>query len=158
TQADLDTTVSAAVTRLQQAGLNTSSVTQLANTPIIIGNLAPGLLGLATDAGILIDADAAGVGWFIDSTPLQDEEFQTLTSRGLGATSPLALGRVDLLTVVLHELGHILGFGDLAEDHDSANLMTESLAPNLRRLPDEESLDALFTQGHLLDELLMTQS
>lgn len=157
-QADLDSTVVAAVKRWEQAGLDSTLVARLAGTPIVIGNLAPGLLGLATDAGIFIDDDAAGAGWFIDRTPLMDEEFQSLTSRGLAATNPLAVGGVDLLTVVLHELGHALGWEDLAGEQHAAHLMAETLAPNLRRLPEGDSLDELFASGHLLDELLMTHS
>lgn len=155
-QAELNSTFAAAVTRLEQAGLDSSVAAQLAGTPIVIGNLAPGLLGLATGNGILIDDDAAGAGWFVDLTPDADEEYQNLTSQGLAATSPAALGGVDLLTVVLHELGHVLGFEDLNEDLHQGDLMAETLAPNLRRLPDEDSLDELFAEGHLLDDLLLT--
>ena len=48
-------------------------------------------------------------------------------------TSP-AFGRMDLLTVVMHELGHVLGFNDL--DPNAQNLMSGTLDAGERRLND----------------------
>src|SRR5205085_2822207 len=51
-----------------------------------------------------------------------------------GPDSP-AFGRIDLLTVVEHELGHVLGLSDLdplAVPHD---LLTETLTAGVRRFP-----------------------
>jgi hypothetical protein len=45
-------------------------------------------------------------------------------------TSP-AFGRMDLLTVVMHELGHVLGFADL--DPNAGELMSETLDAGTRR-------------------------
>jgi hypothetical protein len=50
-----------------------------------------------------------------------------------------AAGRIDLLTVVSHELGHILGLPDLVNDHSGA-LMDEILEPGVRRLPARQGL------------------
>ena len=47
------------------------------------------------------DPDAAGHGWFIDPTPLADEEFQ---AGGSAVPGGPADGRVDLLSAMLHEL------------------------------------------------------
>ena len=74
--------------------------------PSIDGTLATGL--------ITLDIDAAGVGWFIDPSPLDNSEFDvSLTEAAfeVGSDSPAA-GRFDLFTVLLHEVGHILGFTD----------------------------------------------
>ena len=51
------------------------------------------LLGITQDGHITIDDDAAGHGWSI----------------GLGGVSP---HKVDLLSVLLHEIGHVIGQGD----------------------------------------------
>ncbi|WP_254277881.1 hypothetical protein [Halomonas sp. 3H] len=80
---------------------------------------------------ILIDAQAASHGWFIDATPDADEEF-TLGSDGSlhAAKGSDAQGRIDLLTVLMHELGHLAGL-----THGDGALMAESLEPGLRLLP-----------------------
>jgi hypothetical protein len=93
----------------------------------------------------LLDRTAAGHGWFVDPTPLQDEEF-----RG-GADGPLtaaptgpAAGKMDLLTAVLHELGHLAGLPDVSAATDPADLMGEQLADGDRRTA---ALDRVFAQG-----------
>ncbi|MBD2594927.1 hypothetical protein H6G74_11375 [Nostoc spongiaeforme FACHB-130] len=59
---------------------------------------------------ILIDNDANGVGWFIDPTPLENSEFTTtLTDTAYRATTGEAFGKYDLLTTILHEMGHLAG-------------------------------------------------
>ena len=69
-------------------------------------------LGHTNGALITIDVDAAGHGWFVDATPYDDEEFLPVDSSDLvleAITGSKAAGRMDLLTVVMHELGHVLG-------------------------------------------------
>jgi hypothetical protein len=46
---------------------------------------------------------------------------------------------VDLLTVVLHELGHVLGY-----QHEDDGLMDETLSAGARWLPMEEAVDLAF--------------
>jgi hypothetical protein len=99
----------------------------LSGARIVITDL-PGLhLGLTDPEThtIWIDQDAAGYGWFIDPTPGDNSEFT-----GTGP-SP-AQGKMDLLTVVTHEMGHLLGFDDV-EDPDS--VMAETLQPGVRLTP-----------------------
>ncbi|MEQ8851773.1 matrixin family metalloprotease, partial [Gimesia sp.] len=53
-----------------------------------------------------------------------------------------AFGQMDLLTVVMHELGHTLGLEDLDSD---GTLMSESLDVSERRLPSADDLDDFFS-------------
>lgn len=95
-------------------------------------------LALAQTVGnvVLIDQNAAGHGWFVDATPAGDSEFTIRASAGelRAQSSSPALARIDLLTVVMHELGHVLGF-----HHNTStaapDVMTISLSLGLRRLP-----------------------
>jgi Ca2+-binding RTX toxin-like protein len=82
-------------------------------------------LGVSGEDTIYIDADAAGYGWFVDPTPWDDVEFT-------GGTAPAGM---DLMTVVMHELGHVLGYRDLPAAQDS--LMSATLEEGVRRLPDD---------------------
>jgi hypothetical protein len=67
-------------------------------------------LGRPNGGTILIDADANGIGWFIDPTPNDNSEFTTsLTNTAFRATTGDAKGKYDLLTTILHETGHLLG-------------------------------------------------
>jgi RHS repeat-associated protein len=72
--------------------------------------------GLPTAGTIVISPNAAGAGWFIDPTPLTSEEFSQAVSPTAFQAAPgsPAYGKYDLLTVLLHEIGHLEGF--LADD------------------------------------------
>jgi Ca2+-binding RTX toxin-like protein len=85
-----------------QLGSGDSRLAMLDSARIEVGNLPDLRLGATFGGLVLIDVDAAGYGWSMDST----------SSSGM-----------DPLRVVQHEMGHLLGF-----DHDSDGLMNETLA------------------------------
>ena len=90
----------------------------------------PGLELAAYDNGrIFIDVDAAGHGWFIDRTPGDDREY-TGGGEVLVAPHGAASGRMDLLSVLEHELGHAAGL-----DHADDGVMAQTLHG---RHPDDE--------------------
>jgi uncharacterized delta-60 repeat protein len=135
---DLDGIVQAALGRLQQAGVSPALLGHLSAVTALLQPLAPGQLGeaLPQQNTIVLSPDGAGHGWFVDPTPYQDEEFAGGTAY---AGSPAA-GREDLLTTVLHELGHLAG---LADDNGTA-LMAESLPTGTRRT---DALGAVFANN-----------
>lgn len=111
--ADLPPILDEAKARWKAAGIDAALLAKLEQTRVIVGNLPGATLGQAIGNQIVLDNDAAGHGWFIDLTPGSDEEFAS-TSSGLSrAVDPRAVDRIDLLSVVEHELGHVLGLDDL---------------------------------------------
>ncbi|MEQ8852750.1 matrixin family metalloprotease, partial [Gimesia sp.] len=76
-----------------------------------------------------------GYGWFIDTTPAEHSEFSPASDLTLIALPDSeAASLIDLRTVILHELGHLLGY-----EHDTNGLMQETLASGVRYLADWES-------------------
>ncbi|MDV7397491.1 hypothetical protein RZS08_39180, partial [Arthrospira platensis SPKY1] len=90
-----------------------------------------------------IDDDGAGWGWFVDATPWDDSEFGSTDGTLAADSSSEAADRMDLLTVVMHELGHRLGLADWAGDSSEDDLMYWALGTGTRRVP--EATDSYFT-------------
>jgi hypothetical protein len=81
--------------------------------------------GLPFDLGaaVRLNPIAAGWGWFVDPTPRHDSEFTTPGNQG-------EKNRMDLLTVLEHEVSHLLG-----KEHEANGVMAETLSPGTRRTP-----------------------
>ena len=93
-------------------------------TPIVdVSALPAGVLGETLITGmdaenrptgyiVVLSPDAAGQGWYVDGSPEDNTEFsQSLSTSALQATPGLdAFGHFDLLTTLLHEIGHVEGF------------------------------------------------
>ncbi|MCA9071903.1 MAG: hypothetical protein KDA84_23405, partial [Planctomycetaceae bacterium] len=154
TQLDVDIARDAALDRFRAAGVSEADLGALSQVNITVDDLSGDFLGLATTGGIVLDVDAAGNGWFIDPTPDRDEEFAN-TGNGLTAINLSAIGRMDLLTVIMHELGHKLGLDDLHSQLHPDALMSARLPVGTRRLPTSEELDEAFTDESLFDSLLL---
>jgi VCBS repeat-containing protein len=90
-----------------------------------IAELEGSTLGLARGNTVWLDVDGAGNGWFIDPTPDDDSEFQ----RGSGPSG------VDLLSAVMHEMGHALGYEDVPATSRHDELMTGVLGTGERYWP-----------------------
>jgi hypothetical protein len=127
-----------AVTRWSAVLGDPFAAQRLQSVRVEIMDLPGTTLGLADGAVIYLDADGAGHGWFLDSTPWEDSEF----APGL-AESP-AVGRVDLLTVMAHEMGHILGLADdPATDPFMGTVMADVLPLGIRRIHLENLVSAV---------------
>lgn len=111
TTADLQTAVALATAAWLRTGLTDVEAERLAAVTVQIADLG-GALGLAGSRSILIDDDAAGFGWSLDNDISADQ--------------------YDLLTVVAHELGHILGRPDLDPALHPGDLMSGQLSPGTR--------------------------
>jgi hypothetical protein len=125
-QEQLDLIVAAAIGQWEATAVGASK--NLRRVDVRVADLPGSYLGLAYPDLVLIDADAAGHGWFVDSTPETSDDLDP--------------ARMDLLTAVAHELGHVLGLGDL--DTGADDLMAGALSAGQRRTV--AAVDAAFAQ------------
>jgi hypothetical protein len=130
TNVQLQPIVAAAITRLGHEGFDPQVLSRVVFT---IEDLPGATLGVAGSQAISIDANAAGHGWFIDATPLDDREFTEGT---------LPLTTMDLLSVVMHELGHTAGLVDLYDPDHADELMAGFLQAGTRHDADSEHADS----------------
>ena len=97
--------------------MTVEQLSRLTSSTIEIGNLDDeGALGLTGSSRIVLDDDALGYGWYVGS---------------MSETVPE--GTMDLLTVLTHEMGHVLGLSDLDGQATPDSLMAGTLQPGQRR-------------------------
>ncbi|WP_157260003.1 Ig-like domain-containing protein [Chamaesiphon minutus] len=95
-------------------------------------------LGRPNKATISFDNDANGVGWFIDTTPGDNSEFTGIDTYFQATPDSPASGKYDLLTAILHEMGHTLGIINGYSEFDkhinngifTTNTFTATLTPD----------------------------
>ena len=124
-QADLDGLVDAAIQRWADAGAGADAVAAMRATSFAVADLAGLDLGLHGSGGVLIDSNAAGFGWYLDATPFDDLEFSAINGPA----------GIDLLTVVMHELGHVAGLDDHYSAAAGDDVMFGFLLEGERRAP-----------------------
>jgi hypothetical protein len=114
-------------------------VARLRGVSVEITRLSAGYLGTTAIGGSImyLSDDAAGYGWSIGTSSWTHAalDWSVAPTEFLADASTVLAGHEDLLTVVMHELGHTLGLADLNPIKAPANLMAETLATGVRRLP-----------------------
>jgi FG-GAP-like repeat/Putative Ig domain/Bacterial Ig-like domain/FG-GAP repeat len=111
-----------------------ASATLLNSVQVRIGTLNDNLVGWTNGNQITLDATADGWGW---NTNTSTADFTTTGANGLQATpGSAAAGKMDLLTVVEHELGHELGLSDVDPATHPSDLMAATLPVGTRRTID----------------------
>ena len=122
----------AAEQRWIEAGISPTQLKALNSIEYSVRDLGGNNLGASDGTKITIDDNAGGNLWFVDATPALDEEF---TAELVADTTTLAHAKSDLLTVLLHEQGHVLGLDGLIDPENSSDVMNEALTIGQRRLP-----------------------
>ncbi len=140
TEQELEPLAAEAVRRLA-ARIDADASRLLASVRLELADLEPGRLGETSGNTIRIDRDAAGYGWFVDATPSDDSEFtySADSQTTVAADDSPAARRVDLLTAVMHELGHVLGH----DDNATGDLMDATLPLGVRRAVIDELFASL---------------
>ncbi|MFK7818091.1 MAG: choice-of-anchor Q domain-containing protein [Planctomycetaceae bacterium] len=118
----------------RQQGLTSGQLAALDSAQVNVASLSGALLGFESGGKVTIDSDAAGHGWYVDQTP------QNLHDDHIG-------NRMDLLSNVTHELGHVIGLADRYDAGSADDVMHGFLSLGERQLSsgsETGSLDQLF--------------
>ena len=139
----MDQVLYEAIDRLAlQLDLDQDVVSTLSEVDIRIDDLSGLLLGIATDSGIVRNVDAAGHDWFVDSTPDDDAESRQPVPGGLSATPySVAFGKIELLSMLVLELGHAIGLDNPDPQGEPCDLMTSALVTGVRHINTTEETD-----------------
>ena len=121
-----------AIDRLSQSGISAADIAHLQSVQFFVSDLDGLQLGLAGTSVIFVDVTAAGHGWYVDDDASTDEPFEGM----------------DLMTVLMHELGHTLGYSDLDPNLHAGELMSGTLSAGEHR-----DVDSVFSNDDLMYHL-----
>jgi Ca2+-binding RTX toxin-like protein len=137
TESEVSAMAQAALARWAEAGLSATEFAKLQGLTFAVANLPAGQLATANANKITLDETAAGYGWFFDATPNDDSEFEVpVKNQELQTTEQSAAqGHIDLLTVLMRQLGSQVSKGQSAQVGPIVWLMEGSLDTGTRRAP-----------------------
>lgn len=118
TPAELEATVTEAISLWAAAGLSEEQLSRLRALSFELADLPNRRLGEAQGHRVRLDATGGGRGWIIPTR-----------------SNPTPSAQLDLLTAVLHEMGHVLGLDDTYVPHHRGTLMYGFLGTGERRQP-----------------------
>ncbi len=112
------------------------------NTTLVFADLPGGAVGETTGTSITLDTNAAGYGWYVDPNPASNADFLPTANPDvwMAKAGSAAAGKMDMLSVLLHEYGHALGLDHSVNPND---FMAPNLQPGERRLPSSAELAQL---------------
>jgi hypothetical protein len=128
TQEVLAPVVQLAIDTWSAAPLSASQQQALIQPDIRIADLPGAKLGQTFGSTITFDLNAARWGWDLSRAPRAED----------GEPDAAGAGRMDLVTAVMHELGHVLGY-----DHAESGVMQDTLSLDARHIGED---------GWLLDD------
>jgi hypothetical protein len=125
----------------EQSSLNTI-ISAISNASLSFADLPGGAVGETTGTRITLDTNAAGYGWYVNPDPASYADFLPTANPDvwMAKAGSAAAGKMDMLSVLLHEYGHALGLDHSANPND---FMAPNLQPGERRLPSSAELAQL---------------
>src|SRR6185369_14595612 len=144
TPSEASAMLQAAIARWADAGLSNGNLAKLQSLTVEVADLPDGQLATANSSKIVLDETADGYGWFFDTTPSDDNEFQVpVPDKELQTTdSSAANNRIDLLTVLMRQLSSQVSRGKSASlVGPAAWLMENTLGTGTRRAPSFKKTD-----------------
>ena len=137
TESEASAMLQAAIMRWADSGLSATQFAKLQGLKLEVANLPDGQLATANSSKIVLDETAAGYGWFFDTTPNDDNEFAVpVRDQELQTTDQSAAdGHIDLLTVLMRQLGSQVNRGSAALSNSQTWLMEGTLGIGTRRAP-----------------------
>lgn len=116
----------------------------------VASNVQTDFSGRPHAATITMDDNGGGFSWFLDTSITSDSEFDDLNTAFYGeASSGTASSATDFYTVVLHEIGHALGYISAAipggHTSDPNDLMHASTTTGTRKLIGDSNVQFLQT-------------
>jgi hypothetical protein len=118
--------------------INTINGTSL-GVSVGVTDLSNGAIGQTTGTSITLDTNAAGYNWFIDNTPADNSEYLPTSNPNewVAKAGSAAAGKMDMLSVLLHEYGHALGIDHSSNPND---FMATTLTAGVRRMPTADEM------------------